>query len=76
MPHENDINILDLVRMSNGYSGAEVVSACMEAAVLAINEKCEKVGYHHFHEAMSNIKPQITQNMLDYYDRMSRQFYT
>lgn len=76
MPHENDIDILNLVAMSQGYSGAEVVSACMEAAILAINEKSEKVGNHHFYSAMANIKPQITQSMLDYYLRMSKQFYT
>lgn len=76
MPHEDDIDVLHLVKMSHGYSGAEVVSACMEAAILAINERSEKVGSHHFHTAMTNIKPQITQTMLDYYLRMSKQFYT
>ena len=76
MPHSSDINISNLIVMSEGYSGAEVVSACMEAAILAINEKSETVENHHFHSAMMNIKPQITQTMLDYYSRMSKQFYT
>lgn len=63
---------------SSGYSGAEIVSVCREAALYAIEEidmKAQKVDkneeptiqMHHVIRSLHKTKRQITTEMLEFY---------
>lgn len=65
---EHMIWIDELVEISEGYSGAEVVALCSEAALLAVEEEAEMLSRKHLIEAAAKIKPQITAEMLLFYD--------
>jgi AAA family ATPase len=76
MPLAEDLYVPDLVALSDGFSGAEVVSACTEAAILAISERADRVEQRHIRSVMTETKPQITAGMLEYYSRIAQQFYS
>jgi SpoVK/Ycf46/Vps4 family AAA+-type ATPase len=61
--------------VSGGLSGAELVAACRDAALVALeeDEKMEDaysspmIRMHHILGALTSIERQITQEMLDFY---------
>lgn len=61
--------------VSGGLSGAELVAACRDAALVALeeDEKMEDeysspmIRMHHMLGALTSIERQITQEMLDFY---------
>ena len=54
---------------TRGYSGAEVVAICREAALAALEEDYDvtAVMWRHFERALTRVKPQTTQKMIDFY---------
>lgn len=69
-----DVDIEDLSVRTDGCSGAEVVSLCQEAGLLAMNESLDIdcVSKRHFEEALSKLKRAITKEMLEYFDEFSK----
>jgi len=73
----DDIDISRLAEedVSGGLSGAEMVAACRNAALMALEENNELEGFctgptinmHHLEHALSNSERQITKDMLDFY---------
>ena len=59
-----------------GFSGAEVVAVCTEAAYIAIDCDYAFISRSHLTEAAGAIKPQITRDTLDFYEGLSRKFST
>ena len=64
---------------SRGYSGAEIVSICREAALYAIedidNNETENepmMEMKHILRSIKSTKRQITPNMLDFYEKFGR----
>ncbi|KAJ3118712.1 spermatogenesis associated protein 5 [Physocladia obscura] len=55
---------------TDGYSGAEVVSVCQEAAMMAIeeDENILTVSQRHFEAAINQVTPRITAEMISFYD--------
>jgi SpoVK/Ycf46/Vps4 family AAA+-type ATPase len=61
--------------VSAGLSGAELVAACRDAALMALeedekmeNEFCApQIRMHHLVQALSSMERQITEEMLDFY---------
>ena len=62
-----DIHIDELVQLTNGYSGAEIVATCSEAVMIAIDNNCNTLQRSYLLKAISDIKPMIDQEMLEYY---------
>ncbi len=62
-----DINIDELVQLSSGYSGAEIVATCSEAVMIAIDNNCNTLQRSYLLKAISDTKPMINQEMLEYY---------
>ena len=67
---DEDVDIEDLARSMDGYSGAEVVSVCQTAGHKALEEEEEaegeiqvRVGRRHFEEAKSKVRRMITKEM-------------
>ncbi|KAF2069662.1 hypothetical protein CYY_009023 [Polysphondylium violaceum] len=74
VPH-NDIDINHLSNITDGHSGAEIISICREASICAMKEdvNATMVKMSHFEEAIKNSKKGITQEMLDFYKRYQDQ---
>ena len=61
----------ELLRLTEGFSGAEVVSAVQEAGMLAIDEGEDTLLLSHLFSAVLAIKPQITQEVLSFYKKIA-----
>lgn len=62
-----------LVRLTEGFSGAEIVAACAEAAMLAIEEGRSTLSLSHLEAAIRAVQPQITAEMLQFYRTVATQ---
>ncbi|XP_049521274.1 ATPase family protein 2 homolog isoform X2 [Dermacentor silvarum] len=69
-PLGDDVDLEDLARKTNGYSGAEVVAVCQEAALRAleedINATCIK-GWH-LEAALKLVQPRISPESVQFYE--------
>ncbi len=86
MPLNSDVNIDELVTKTAGFSGAEVVSLCSEAAFSVIETAIAndpngspdsivpKVCMSDLNEAHSKIQPQITPTMIKFYENLQKEF--
>ena len=63
-----------LIEHSSGFSGAEIVSCCQEAAMLSADEGADVVSAAHLMSTVTELRPQMTADMLDFYDRMKASF--
>ena len=54
---------------TEGYSGAEIAAVCNEAALATLEENVEatEVNQKHFDQALSNLKPRISQELFKIY---------
>ena len=64
------IDLDKLGQMTDGCSGAEVVSICQEAGLLAMDEDlhCQAIEQRHFESAASSVKRRITSLMIRQYE--------
>jgi SpoVK/Ycf46/Vps4 family AAA+-type ATPase len=67
MPLEGAFDFPALVALTAGFSGAEIVGACTESAMLAIEAQSLYLRYEHLLAAIAAVKPQITESMLQFY---------
>jgi len=87
-PLAEDVNLDDLARKTDGYTGADIASLANTGVMLALREhiskakdpedakkraKGLKVAKRHFDEALQKIKPMSTEE-LKMYERFSEQF--
>src|SRR3989454_2608663 len=87
-PMMPDVNLDDLAKMTDGYTGADIASVSNTAVMLALKEhimksknpeeakktaKTVKVSRRHFQEALEKIKP-ISSQELQAYQRFAQQF--
>jgi transitional endoplasmic reticulum ATPase len=87
-PLADDVNLDDLARKTDGYTGADIASLANTGVMLALREhiskakdpedakkraKGLKVAKRHFEEALQKIKPMRTEE-LKMYERFSEQF--
>lgn len=73
MAVDDDVDLDTLAELTDGFSGAEIVSVCQEAGLLAMNEDIEISCIHqrHFLAAISGIHRTITVEMLNYFERFA-----
>ncbi|MEM5804737.1 MAG: CDC48 family AAA ATPase [Candidatus Aenigmatarchaeota archaeon] len=71
MPLEG-IDIKTLAKKTEGFSGADIAALCREAALNAMRQdiKAKKVTKANFDEAMKKIKPSITADMFQKYQKI------
>ena len=69
-----DVDITELSRLTQGFSGAETVYICQEAGLEAMKEdlKAECVCRRHFLKALEHVSPRITPQMIDFYDNFRK----
>lgn len=70
----DDVMIEELVTKTEGYSGAEIVAVCREAALKALEENfnAENVTRNHFLEALKIIIPRTPKSLLQMYEKYSQ----
>ncbi len=72
LPIAGAIDFQQLVKATRGFSGAEVVAVCNEAALNAIDRDADALSQEDFLVAARKITPQITVEMLKFYDNFAR----
>ncbi|KAH6935050.1 hypothetical protein HPB50_003135 [Hyalomma asiaticum] len=69
-PLGSDVDIGDLACKTSGYSGAEVVAVCQEAALLALEEDIDAscVESRHLEAALKLVQPRISPESVQFYE--------
>jgi transitional endoplasmic reticulum ATPase len=69
IPLSRDVDLRDIARRTEGYSGADVEAVVREAVMSALRESLStrEISMKHFNRALEIIKPSINDNMLRYY---------
>ena len=62
--------IEDLAPPLINYTGADIEAICREAALISMRAEKKSVSKKHFEEAINRVRPTITDEMMDYYNRM------
>lgn len=75
-PLADDVDLETLADITEGYVGADIESVCREAAMIALRENfdIEYVEMRHFREALKKVKPTITENIAQFYEKIEAQF--
>ena len=63
-------SLKDVLGKMDGFTGADIEAVCREAALIAMRADKKKVTKTHFDEAISRVRPTVTPEMLEYYDKM------
>lgn len=64
-----DVNLEELAKLTNFYTGSDIKNICREAAMIALRENPNtiKISMKHFMEAIKKIKPSTDENMINFY---------
>jgi transitional endoplasmic reticulum ATPase len=81
LPLAENVNLEELARKTEGYTGADIAAVCKEAAMLALREvytktgglQVTKVDMRHFLEALSKIPPSLSKADIEAYERLARE---
>ncbi|ADI32436.1 CDC48 family AAA ATPase [Staphylothermus hellenicus] len=75
MPLAPDVDLEELARRTEGYTGADIAAVCREAAILALREefKVRPVEMKHFLEALKHVPPSLTGSDIERYERMAKE---
>ena len=63
-------SLKDIMGGLDGFTGADIEAVCREAALICMRAKKKKVTKSHFEEAIKRVRPTVTPEMLDYYQKM------
>ena len=63
----SDVDLKEIALATKGYSGADIVAVCREAAVQAMRNDTPKINSTDFAAALKIVKPSITKNVEDWY---------
>ncbi len=76
MPLAKDVNLKEIARKAEAYTGADLEAVAREAAMIALrqNKDTKDVKKKHFIEAMKKIKPSVSKNLLDTYKKIEENF--
>ena len=60
----------DILTGMDGFTGADIEAVCREAALICMRAGKKRVTKTHFEEAISRVRPTVTPDMLEYYQKM------
>ncbi|MBI2545435.1 MAG: CDC48 family AAA ATPase [Candidatus Aenigmarchaeota archaeon] len=71
MPLAKDVNLRELVRKTDGFSGADIEAVCREAAMEALREdkKTKEIKMKHFEDVVARTVPSISKDVINYYEK-------
>lgn len=75
-PLAEDVDLEELASITEGYVGADIEAVCREAVMFALRENfdIEAIEMRHFREALKKVKPTITENIAQFYEKIEEQF--
>ncbi|WP_406660110.1 CDC48 family AAA ATPase [Methanolobus sp. ZRKC3] len=76
IPLGDDVSIEELARITEGFVGADIESVCREAVMLALRDdfENEKIDMKYFNQALNKVRPTLTENLVEYYEKIQAQF--
>jgi len=76
MPLSKDVNLEEIARITENYTGADLEALCKEAGMLAIRENPTpfQVSMKHFEQALKTIGPSLSPDDIKHYEEMYRNF--
>lgn len=72
MPLADDIDLYQIAQKTKGFSGADLVALCREAAVNAMRIKSSIINNSDFAKGLQLVKPSITKDVEEWYESMKR----
>jgi transitional endoplasmic reticulum ATPase len=72
MPLAADFNLEDISLSTKGFSGADLLALCREAAVNAMRNKEDIICKDDFGKSLHMIKPSITKDVEEWYESMKK----
>jgi transitional endoplasmic reticulum ATPase len=75
-PLSPDVSLREIAEITDGYVGSDLESIGREAAMVALREddEAEQIEMRHFRQAMDSVRPTITDDIMDYYEKIEEQF--
>ena len=88
-PINRNVDVNELVRMTDGYVGADIEAICREASIMALRElitpgmdreRCRELSGNivitmdHFDRALTRIRPTISRGKLQDYEKIAQDF--
>ena len=75
MPLASDVDIEELAKRTEGFSGADIEALCREAALNALRRdiNAKEVTKQDFEEAFKVITPSVTKEMNKFYERILKE---
>ncbi|MFN4046109.1 MAG: CDC48 family AAA ATPase, partial [Acidilobaceae archaeon] len=71
VPLAEDVDLEELAKLTEGYTGADLAALVREASMIALRENINNpiVRWAHIEQALKKIRPSITRQMLEFYTR-------
>ena len=81
LPLAEDVNLDELARRTEGYTGADIAAVCREASLIALRERYRstgtldvvKVGMEHFIKAIERVPPSLSKSDIEMYERLAKE---
>ncbi len=72
IPLSDDVDLAQLAKMTEGYSGADLEALVREAVMLALRESLvpRSISMKYFQKAMEQVKPSLTRERLEAYEKV------
>jgi len=69
MPLAKDVNINEIIKKTEGFSGADLEALAREAAMSSMrdNDKAKEVKMKHFNKALEKLTSSLSNEIIDYY---------
>jgi transitional endoplasmic reticulum ATPase len=73
VPLAGDVDLSELARLTEGYTGADIAAVVREAVMLALRDRLEArpVEMKYFLKALEAVKPSLTKEQIEEYERMA-----
>jgi transitional endoplasmic reticulum ATPase len=75
MPLADDVDIDRLVAETENFVGGDIEALCREAGMRALRDDfdIEHVSWKHFEEALKDMNPSVSKEIIDRYDKMKKE---
>jgi transitional endoplasmic reticulum ATPase len=77
----DDVDLKELAKRTEGYTGADIAAVCREAGLAAIREAVKEgkehidgVSMKHFEEALKKVKPSLTPEQVKEYEELAKKW--